>query len=137
MEISNDSHFSTDAYLLSQRKHHAEQQDISPLKQITQDNKERPEQTPETAKQDDKKNSDRDSDKNWQVTETNPFQSFQLKKAKNYPPATATEKDQSRYKVTAHDVNMPRHAEKAVNSYNMIENSQDGQELVNRIELMV
>ncbi|VAW99513.1 hypothetical protein MNBD_GAMMA23-1853 [hydrothermal vent metagenome] len=41
------------------------------------------------------------------------------------------------YKVIAHEQQLARHAEKAIASYNIIEHSQYGQELVNRIELLV
>ena len=41
------------------------------------------------------------------------------------------------YKVTAHEQQLAHQAEKAIASYNRIENSQYGQELVSRIELLV
>ena len=41
------------------------------------------------------------------------------------------------YRVVAHAQQLAHQAEKAIASYNRIENSQYGQELVNRIELLV
>ncbi len=41
------------------------------------------------------------------------------------------------YRVVAHEQQLAHQAEKAIASYNRIENSQYGQELVNRIELLV
>lgn len=53
------------------------------------------------------------------------------------PPHSNHKNSVASYKVTAHEQQHSHQAEKAIASYNRIENSQHGQELVSRIELLV
>lgn len=130
MEISNNTHFSADAYLLSQQKYKAEPGSVSPLKQIDKDQKSNQDQAADNKDLVATKRADKATEPTLETTENTPFQLVNITKAKNSPQNTS-------YKITAHDEQIARHAEKAVSSYNAVENSQYGQELVNRIELMV
>ncbi len=53
------------------------------------------------------------------------------------PPHSNHKNGIASYKVTAHEQQLAHQTEKAIASYNRVENSQYGQELVSRIELLV
>ena len=134
MEISNNSHFSTDAYLLSQQRNKADQDNVSPLGKIQDEKKSDRAQATETEAVDNEetKRLKHDTESN----EVNTFQANNLRRAHHLSQQNA-QRPENDYTVTAHDSVIARQTEKALASYNSVENSQYGQELVNRIELMV
>lgn len=136
MEINNSSHFSTDAYLLSQRKYQAKQSNVSPLEKAHKD-QQSDSQTNKTepAVEDISKNAALAVSAEQSSTEitNNPFSAINLTRAHQ----TNSNQHDSSYKVTAHKPQIGHQAEQAVAQYNRVENSQYGQELVSRIELLV
>jgi len=138
MEISHNSHFTNDAYLLSQQKNKAEQSNVTPIDEVRKEqrsNQKRAVEAKETDASDESKNSASGLEQNKETT-TNTLQPINITKARQANKSN-TQHNESSYKVTAHEPQMARHAKQAVESYNNVENSQYGQELVNRIELMV
>jgi len=136
MEIHNSSHFSHDAYLLSRRENNADSKNISPLKQIEEDKEHSKNKTAqvESIQETEESAPNRESEEHSQPISL--FQPINLTKAqqqnRNNP-----QNDEQNYKVHPQQQHVTHHAEKAISSYNNIENSQYGQELVNRIEAMV
>jgi len=138
MEISHNSHFTNDAYLLSQQKNKAEQSNVTPIDEVRKEqgsHHKRAVEAKEADASDESKNSASSAEQNKEIT-TNTLQPINITKARQASQSN-TQQNESSYKVTAHDPQMARHAKQAVESYNHVENSQYGQELVNRIELMV
>ncbi len=131
MEISSHSHFNSKAYLPRQQKYKAEPSNVLPLGKIQNDQKNNPNIEAKTLATN--KNASTNEEQNKLAIELNSFQPIHLTQAHQ----TVSPGKELSYKVTAHDPQIARHAEKAVASYNSVENSQYAQELVNRIEVMV
>ena len=135
MEISNRSHFSTDAYLLSQHKFKADQESVSSAEKSRASGEEKQKEADATKKVH-AMDAPADSNTNNSVSfkeQTSLQQGFNLDKAQKKQASNGPQG----YKVTAHNSQIGHHAERAVSEYNSVENSQYSQELVNRIELMV
>ncbi len=136
MEISNSSHFSSDAYLLSQRKYQAEHDNVLPVEKTHKDQQNDKRQTGKTEVLTSSlasKRSATQTEQNTAALETNPFQAFNASRTRQ----TNSNHSNAAYKVAAHNSQIGYQAEQAVARYNKVENSQYGQDLVNRIELLV
>lgn len=135
MEISNHSHFSTDAYLLSQRKYQAEHDNVSPLEKIRQ-NQQGEQSAPDKYKLISGNKIDKETvsgnEQNVVSQQINPFKAMNVGQAYQ-----AKASQNTTYKVTEHNPQIGHQAGQAVATYNTIENSQYNQNLVNRIELLV
>ena len=136
MEINNRSHFSTDAYLLSQQKYKADQQSMSPLEKSNKEKKVNREETSETKKIS-AVNEDSQTHSNFHIASTKQANLNQTLNSNKTQRNQSNNQDTSGYKVSPHNPQIAHKAERAVATYNSVENSQYGQELVNRIELLV
>lgn len=141
MEINNRSYLSNDAYAQKQLLNTVEQaqDNISPSEHIKEEQEEK--QKSSSATLSNSKNTDESLLKTEQIHEP---QSLELLEPINLTRArrlTDTQDDRKNYIVEAHQERISHKAAEALNAYLKVEknmgNGQEGQELVNRIELMV
>lgn len=137
MEINNSLHTTYhDSYLPKQQANNAEQNNVSPTDLIKEEQEDKQKSSESTALSTAKNNED-------SPTKTEPSQESQALEI--FEPINITrarkesnsQSNRMEYKIAAHEEQIAHQAEKAINSYHAIENSQYGQELVNRIELIV
>lgn len=136
MEINNRTHLNHEAYLHNQQVTDTEKNNVTPLEQIKEEQKGK-QNSPESTSLSNTINSQASITKTEQLQASQSltlFEPINLTRARIQPNPHDTRMD---YKITAHEERVTHQAEKAINSYHAVENSQYGQELVNRIELMV
>ena len=134
MEITKHSPIGHDAYLLNQQAGNAGQNSISPAEQIEEQLKDsqKPSKTHDITSEE--KSEHLESTQESQVQEL--FEPINITRAKRHNDNHGDNNRQD-YTVAAHNDNVSHQATTAINTYNAVENSPEGQELVNRIELMV
>lgn len=133
MEINNSNHFSHDAYLLSSQQNNAASKNVAPLEQVKNAEQE-PDKSDSEASALQEKQSSKKSERSEEAAVTSLFQPINFTRAQRQN-ATANNTSAA-YKLTAHQQQLAHHAERAITTYNKVENTQYGQELVNRIEAM-
>ena len=139
MEINNRSSLSNDAYTQKQLLNTVGQDNISPSDHIKEELEEK--QKSSSATPSNNKNTDESLLKTEQIHEP---QSLELLEPINLTRArrlTDGQDDRKNYTVEARNEKISHKATEALNAYLKVEkstgNDQEGQELVNRIELMV
>jgi len=137
MEINNRSHATNhDAYFQKQQANNAGQYFVSPSEHIKEEQEDKQKSSKSTVLST-TKDSEAASAKTEQSHEP---QSLALLEPINLTRArkdSGSQNNRMEYKVAVHEELLAHQVEKAINSYHVIENSQYGQELVNRIELIV
>ena len=137
MEINNRSHATThDAYLQKQQENNAEQNNVSPSELIKEEQEDK-RQSSKAAALAATKNSEDSATKTEQSNEPPSLELLEPINLTRARKESESQNNRMEYKIAVHEEQLARQAEKAINSYHAIENSQYGQELVNRIELMV
>lgn len=137
MEINNRSHTTNhDAYLQKQQANNAEQNNISPSEHIKEEQEDK-QKSSESSALSATKNSEDSSTKTEQNQESQSLELFEPINLTRARKESNSQNNRMEYKIAVHEEQLAHQAEKAINSYHAIENSQYGQELVNRIEIMV
>lgn len=134
MEITKHSPISHDAYLLNQQAGNAGQNSISPAEQIEDqlEDSQKPSKTHDITAEE--KSEHLEKTQEAQIHEL--FEPINITRAKRQNDSQGVNNRQP-YTVAAHNENISHQATTAINAYNTVENSPEGQELVNRIELLV
>ena len=137
MEINNLSHTTNhDTYLQKQQANNADQNNVSPSELIKEELEDK-QKSSESAALSAAKNSDDSSTQTEQSQESKALEFFEPINLTRARKESDSQNNRMEYKIAAHQEQIAHQAEKAINAYHAIENSQYGQELVNRIELMV
>lgn len=132
MEISNNTSSSHATFLQNKQVSDAARNAVSPLEQI----KEEHEDSATKNANNSPSKTDTAIEKTPETLKLDATQPLNIIKA-HQQTHSSRKNSIANYRVTAHEQQLARQAEKAIASYNGIENSQYGQELVNRIELLV
>ncbi len=132
MEINNSTHLSHDAYLLSNQQNASARQNVAPLEQVKKEDQESNKNSSEAKALQETQSSKTSTEQSEEVQSTSLFQPVNLIRAQQQN----NESGKQSYKVTAQQQQLAHHAEQAITTYNKVENTQYGQELVNRIEAM-
>lgn len=136
MEINNRPHSSHGSYLQNQQANSAEQNNVSPSEHIKEEQEDK-QKSSQSAALTASKNTEEVSTQAEQIHEAKSLQSLEPINLTLARKQSNTQDNRMQYKVAAHDAQVAHQVAKAINSYHAVENSQYGQELVNRIELMV
>lgn len=136
MEINNRSHANHDAYLQKQQANDAGQNNVAPSEHIKeeQEDKQKSSKAAALSTTENSKDAASKTEQSQQPQSLELFEPINLTRARNN---SGSQNNRMEYKVSAHEEKIAHNAEKAINSYHAVENSQYEQELVNRIEIMV
>jgi len=132
MEISNNTSASHATFLQHKQASDAARNAIPALEQV---NEEHPDSATNNANNSPSK-IDTYLEKTRETQKSDAIQPLNIIKA-HQQTHSSRKNSIANYRVTAHEQQLAHQAEKAIASYNRIENTQYGQELVNRIELLV
>ena len=135
MEINNRSHLGNDAYAQKQLLDSADQNNVTPSESIKEEQEDK--QKSSSATLSNVKNTDESLSKAEQVHKPNSLELLEPLNLTRARRLTDNQDDRKEYTIKAHDEKISHQAAEALNAYHRIENNQEGQELVNRIELMV
>ena len=133
MEINNATHFSHDAYLLSHQQSASDFKNVEPAEQV-KDEKNPDNKSAQTQALIERQTSKSTTEQTGEIQSASLFQPVNLIRAQQQ---NSENPKQASYKITAQQQQLAHRAEQAITTYNKVENTQYGQELVNRIETMV
>lgn len=137
MEINNRSHTTNhDAYLQKQQVNSTEQNNVAPSEHIKEELEDK-QKSSESAALSATDNSEDSSTKTGQNKESQTLELLEPINLTRARKESNSQNNRMEYKIAVHEEQIPHQAEKAINAYHSVENSQYAQELVNRIELMV